>query len=310
MLSRNTSEEKTREILKKVRQIEIKARTLLDDALSGAYESLFKGQGLHFDEIREYMPGDEVRLIDWNVTAKMDKPFIKVFKEERELTLIIAIDISGSSNFGSNGRSKREFCAELASLLAFSAARNNDKVGLFLFSDRVERFIPPQKGKKHLLRIIRDCLFFEAEGKKTDIASSLTALSRLQKRKAIVFLMSDFIDDTEADCPNVQRLLKVLSAASRRHDLICNLVYDKREKLWPEGIGYISMIDAETGKQFWVNSSSKVAIEDHLRKNEHRIQRFSKECKRVGIDMLPIEAGSSYAKILQQFFNNRIKAKR
>lgn len=303
------SEAKTREILKKVRQIEIRTRSLIDEALCGAYHSVFKGQGIHFEEVREYNPGDEVRFIDWNVTAKMDRPFLKVFQEERELTLIVAIDISKSGNFGSSGQSKRELAAELAGLLAFSAARNKDKVGLLLFSDKVERFVPPQKGSKHLLRIIRDSLFFEATHAHTNIPEALRALSQLQKRKAIIFLLSDFIDATLNAEPNHERLLKSLAITSRRHDLICALITDLREKKLPN-VGYIALKDAETGQTFFLNTASAQMREAYQARNEARIQSFKSDCRRLGIDLLEIGTDSSYTRLLQSFFNARIRFKK
>jgi uncharacterized protein (DUF58 family) len=225
----------TREILRKVRQIEIRSNRLVSEALAGSYHSAFKGQGIDFEEVREYQPGDEVRSIDWNVTAKMGFPFVKQYREERELTILLAIDISNSGVWGSNNRSKRERLAELGALLSFSANRNGDKVGLLLFSDKIEKYLPPAKGQKHVLRILRDVLFHQNESKGTDLNEGLRFLNRVMRRRAVVFLLSDFIipeyDSNEETVENI--FLKELSTTRRRHDLVCCQIHDIMEKEFP-----------------------------------------------------------------------------
>ena len=225
-------QEFTREILRKVKQIEIRSNRLVSEALAGSYHSAFKGQGIDFEEVREYQPGDEVRSIDWNVTAKMGFPFVKQYREERELTILLAIDISKSTQWGSDNRSKRDKLAELGALLAFSANRNGDKVGLLLFSDQVEKYLPPAKGQKHVLRILREILFHRNLGNGTDINEGLRFLNQVMRRRAVVFLMSDFIipeyDSEEESIENL--FLKELSTTRKKHDLVCCQVYDLKER--------------------------------------------------------------------------------
>ncbi len=235
------------EILKKIRTLEIKTRGLVETAFAGDYHSVFKGRGMNFEDVREYQPGDEIRAIDWNVTARMGNAFVKKFTEERELTVMLVVDVSASGNFGSTTQSKRELAAEVACLLAFSAIRNNDKVGLVLFTDRVELFIPPKKGRSHTLRLIREILFFEPKGRGTDPALALDYLNKIVTRRAVVFFISDF------QAPDFSRSLAV---SGRRHDFVAIHIHDERERALPN-IGIITLEDAETGDQIEINTADR-----------------------------------------------------
>lgn len=298
------SNQKTRDILKKVRQIELRARILIDEAFCGNYHSIFRGQGIHFEENREYCFGDEIRFIDWNVTARMNKPYIKVFREERELTLLLAVDISHSTCFGSTQQSKREYAAEIASVLAFSAVRNNDKVGLLLFSDQVEKFISPQKGHQHLLRLIREILFFEPEHKKTNIAVALSTLSQLQKRKAIIGLISDFQIPTKDTADS----LKAMRLINKRHDLICIHTSDPREQQLAD-VGYIALQDPETDQTYYVNTHKKNVLKQFEEEAKKRQEVFYNECQKQGIDVVKVNNGEPYFSLLQAFFIKRKQIK-
>ncbi len=236
----------TKEILKKVRKIEIKTRRLSDHIFSGEYHTSFKGRGMTFSEVRQYQYGDDVRAIDWNVTARYNEPFVKVFEEERELTMMLMVDISGSESFGTKNQLKRDMITEIAATLAFSATQNNDKIGLLLFSDQIELFIPPKKGKSHVLRIIRELIEFESKSKKTDLSQALKYLSSVLKKKAIVFLISDFM---------VKDYEHTLKIASKRHDVTGIRVFDQREESIPN-IGIVNMLDAETGETLLVDTTS------------------------------------------------------
>src|SRR5437016_2206120 len=235
------------EILKKIRTLEIKTRGLVETAFAGDYHSVFKGRGMNFEDVREYQPGDEIRAIDWNVTARMGNAFVKKFTEERELTVMLVVDVSASGNFGSTTQSKRELAAEVACLIAFSAIRNNDKLGLLLFTDRVELFIPPKKGRSHTLRLIREILFFEPEGRGTEPALALDYLNKIVTRRAVVFLISDF---QAAD------FSQALSVTARRHDFIALHIEDERERVFPN-VGIITLEDAETGEQIEINTADR-----------------------------------------------------
>lgn len=292
---------KARVMLQKVRTIELKARTLMNNALSGAYHSTFKGQGINFEEIREYTPGDEVRSIAWNVSAKLGKPFVKIFREERELTLLLAIDISGSTHFGSELQSKREFATEIASVLAFSALKNNDKVGLFLFSDKVEKFIPPLKGQKQLLRIIHEALFLEPEHKQTDLCASLTALGQLQKKRAIICLISDFIPKLQND---FSQELSALSQLNQHHDLLCIQINDPREQIIPN-VGYIALEDAESGQTIYLDTRDESFRNQLYNQQKDQQKTLQILCQRKGIDFLQITNGQNYLNTLQTFFKRR-----
>ncbi len=299
----------TREILKKVRQVEIRSRRFVDDTLVGAYHSVFKGQGMDFAEVREYMPGDDVRSIDWNVTAKMDRPFVKLFEEERELTIVLAIDLSASGYFGSLERSKRELAAELACVLAFSATRNNDKVGLLLFTDEVEAYIPPKKGRAHILRVIRDTLFFEPRKRGTNIVNALQTLNRLVKRKAVVFLLSDFLTDDSLSWirPATRRqgdLPRMLRLTNRRHDLICIDLSDPREFELPS-VGIVSLEDAETGEQVEVDTGNAEVRRLYARQNRVRHDALLEGFRKSGVDHFSVTTDTPYINALRAFFNRR-----
>src|ERR1700719_305342 len=239
--------QRTAEILKKIRTLEIKTRGLVDTVFAGNYHSVFKGRGMNFEDVREYQPGDEIRAIDWNVTARLGNAFVKKFTEERELTVMLVVDVSASGNFGSTTQSKRELAAEVACLLAFSAIKNNDKVGLLLFTDRVELFIPPKKGRSHTLRIIREILFFEPQGLGTEPALALDSLNKIVTRRAVVFFISDF------QAPDFSQSLAV---SGRRHDFIAVHIQDEREQVLPN-VGIITLEDAETGEQIEINTADR-----------------------------------------------------
>ena len=299
-------QEFTREILRKVRQIEISSNRLVSEALAGSYHSAFKGQGIDFEEVREYQPGDEVRSIDWNVTAKMGFPFVKQYREERELTILLAIDISNSGVWGSGERTKRERLAELGALLSFSANRNGDKVGLLLFSDQVEKYLPPAKGQKHVLRILREILFHQNESKGTDLNEGLRFLNRVMRRRAVVFLLSDFIipeyDSEEETVENI--FLKELSTTRRRHDLVCCQIHDKIEKEIPN-VGRVHFEDAETGEIIILDSSNKDFRKQYREHTQNRQETFIRRLRRRGIDNFQFSTDSDYVKALREFFHLR-----
>ena len=296
----------TREILRKVRQIEIRSNRLVSEALAGSYHSAFKGQGIDFEEVREYQPGDEVRSIDWNVTAKMGFPFVKQYREERELTILLAIDISNSGVWGSNNRSKRERLAELGALLSFSANRNGDKVGLLLFSDKIEKYLPPAKGQKHVLRILRDVLFHQNESKGTDLNEGLRFLNRVMRRRAVVFLLSDFIipeyDSNEETVENI--FLKELSTTRRRHDLVCCQIHDIIEKDFPN-VGRVHLEDAENGETIVLDSSNKSFRKQYKELTRKKQENFIRNLRRRGIDNFGFSTDSDYVKTLREFFHLR-----
>ncbi len=299
----------TKEILKKVRQVEIRSRRFVDDTLVGAYHSVFKGQGMDFAEVREYTPGDDVRAIDWNVTAKMDRPFVKLFEEERELTIVLAVDLSASGNFGSRDQSKRELAAELASVLAFSATRNNDKVGLLLFTDEVEKYVPPGKGRSHILRVIREVLFFEPKRRGTDISDALRMLNRVLRRKAVVFLLSDFLTEESLAwirpaSGRQEPLLQTLRLTNRRHDLICIDLSDPRETQLPD-VGIVSLEDAETGEQVEIDTNNAQVRLLYGRQNQQRVQALRDTFRRSGVDHFGVSTDEPYIHALRAFFKRR-----
>lgn len=298
-------EQLTRDILKKVRQVEVRTRRLVDDTLAGSYHSVFKGRGMNFDEVREYVPGDEIRTIDWNVTARTGTPHVKKFTEERELTIILMIDISGSGCFGSGAQSKRELMAELGSVLAFSAVRNNDKVGLILFSDFVELFIPPAKGRSHILRVIREILFFQAKGRGTDIADALDLINRVAKRKCVTFLISDFCLPGNHE-ETLEALRPKLQATGRRHDLIAVSIRDPREQALPD-VGWITIEDAETGEQIALNTSDKRTRNAYTSLATTRFDQLARTTRSAGIDLLEISTDQPYLGTLLNFFGVRKK---
>jgi len=285
----------TKELLKKVRKIEIKTRRLSDNLFGGEYQSTFKGRGMTFSEVRQYNYGDDVRSIDWNVTARYNEPFVKVFEEERELTLMLLVDVSGSEMFGTKTQLKKEIITEISATLAFSALQNNDKVGLLLFSNQVELYIPPKKGKSHILRIIRELLEFKPKNKLTDINISLEFLSGILKKKSIVFVLSDFMDD---------KYEKTLSIMAKKHDLTGIRVFDPKDVLIPN-LGLIQINDSETGEIKWINtqsSSVRKAYSNHYQKN---VSFFESVFKKNGAGILSCRVDESYVKKLLNFFNSR-----
>ena len=285
----------TKELLKKVRKIEIKTRRLSDHVFGGEYHSTFKGRGMTFSEVRQYQFGDDVRAIDWNVTARYNEPFVKVFEEERELTLMLVVDVSGSEFFGTGNQFKREVLTEIAATLSFSALQNNDKVGLLLFSDQVELFIPPKKGKTHVLRIIRELLEFQPKSKKTDINTALEFLFGILKKKAIVFLLSDFMAEA------YQHNLKI---ASGKHDITGIRVYDKYEAEIPN-LGMIQVEDQESGASFLVNTASKSVRKNYQENYQKKVHYFSDSFKKSGAGALDCRVGESYVKKLLGYFKQR-----
>jgi uncharacterized protein (DUF58 family) len=299
-----------REILKKVRQIEIRTRKMVTDAMAGHYNSVFKGQGMDFEDVRSYNPGDDIRSIDWNVTARMGDAYVKRFREERELTLMLVVDVSASGDFGSQEESKREMMAEMASVMAFSAIRNNDKVGLLLFTDQVEAFIPPQKGRQHVLRIIRELLFFEPKSSGTDIKVALDYLNRIVKRKVVTFVVSDFlVRDTfrQARIRNQYTdMYKALSLTDRRHDLIVIRLSDPREYNLPN-VGILTLEDAETGQLVEINTRNKRVRAEYEARNTRQLEDFKGSLKRLGIDSIYVENGQPYITKIREFFLNREK---
>ncbi|MBN2790313.1 MAG: DUF58 domain-containing protein [Candidatus Delongbacteria bacterium] len=287
--------DKQKEILKKVRYLDIKTRKIINELFGGEYHSVFKGRGMNFSEVREYSYGDDIRNIDWNVTARMRKPFVKVFEEERELVLMLIVDISGSGYFGSGENLKREIAAEIGALLAFSAVKNNDKVGMILFSDKIEKYIPPQKGRSHAFRLIRELLFFEPESSKTSIEEALVFFNKVQKKKTIAFLISDFEDE------NYEKGLQIVS---KKHDLVAIDIFDKLEEELPES-GLYEFFDNETEERVIVdlsrNENRELIKNDIANKIEFRQNMFKKN----KIDSIRIETNSPYIESFIRFFKKR-----
>jgi uncharacterized protein (DUF58 family) len=304
-----------REILKKIRQIEIRTNRLVSETLAGQYHSVFKGQGMNFDEVREYQPGDEVRSIDWNVTARMNHPFVKKFVEERELTLMLVVDVSGSGLFGSREQSKRELAAEIASILAFSAIRNNDKVGLILFSDGVEKFIPPRKGRRHVLRVIREVLFFEPGRCGTNLDAALRFMMRVTAHRAIAVLISDFISSaaTRAHRPAKSRRAgqrtgawSMLQQANRRHDVVAVQITDPYELELP-ALGRVVLEDAETGEVVEVNTGDERKRAAFAERQDREQAELAKFLRSTGIDAIRLRTDQPYGVELARFFETREK---
>jgi uncharacterized protein (DUF58 family) len=288
----------TKELLKQVRQIEIKTKGLVNQVFSGEYHSVFKGRGMEFSEVREYQFGDDIRNIDWNVTARFGHPFIKIFEEERELTVILMADLSGSLIFGTEDKTKQQIAAELTAILAFSALKNNDKVGLLLFTDKIEKFVPPRKGNKHVLRIIREVLSFEPEGKTTNIKAALEYLNHAIKKRSIVFLLSDFMDEGYE---------KILRVVGKRHDFIGIVMGDKRENEIPK-MGLVKFTDAETGEERWIDTND-LKMRKHLLEVRQKIAEQRKLLFiKSRLDSIEIQTGQNYVKPLVQFF--RVRGKR
>jgi uncharacterized protein (DUF58 family) len=310
-----------REILKKIRQIEIRTNRLVSETLAGQYHSVFKGQGMNFEEVREYQPGDEVRSIDWNVTARMNHPFVKKFVEERELTLMLMVDVSGSGLFGSRNQSKRELAAEIASVLAFSAIRNNDKVGLILFSDEVEKFIPPRKGRRHVLRVIREVLFFEPKRHGTDLNGALEFLLRVTPHKAIAVIASDFIGSPAVPAEGgrgklrsqmmlleslAQSAYPMLRHANRRHDVVAVQITDPFELELP-ALGRLVLQDAETGEIVEVNTGDQRKRQAFAQRQARAQTDLTRLFRSAGIDAIQLRTDQPYSVELARFFETREK---
>ena len=292
-----------REILKKIRQIEIRTNRLVTESLAGAYHSVFKGQGMNFDEVREYQPGDDVRAIDWNVTARMNHPFIKKFVEERELTLILVVDVSGSGLFGSRAQSKRELAAEIASVLAFSAIRNNDKVGLLLFTDEVEKFIPPRKGRGHVLRVIREVLFFEPKRRKTNLVHALDFMGRVLPHRSIVVIISDF-QTPQSSGALPMPIQTALRMANRRHDVVTVQITDRYEMELP-ALGRLTFEDAETGEIVEINTADAGNRDAFAVRRKKELAELARQFRSSGIDSIQLRTDESYSAALGNFFETR-----
>jgi uncharacterized protein (DUF58 family) len=322
-----------REILKKIRQIELRTNRIVNETLAGQYHSVFKGQGMNFDEVREYQPGDDVRAIDWNVTARMNHPFIKKFVEERELTVMLVVDVSGSGLFGSRDQSKRELAAEIASVLAFSAIRNNDKVGLLLFSDGVEKFIPPRKGRSHVLRVIREVLFFESARRGTDMVHALELMGRVLPHRSIAVVISDFLEcggaaplstlrsrssgasSQSADVsthsktavgPLPRPLQTALRMANRRHDVVAVHIADRYELELP-ALGRLTLEDAETGEILELNTNPAAIRAAFALRRQKQNEDLARQFRLSGIDAIQLRTDESYSAALGKFFENREK---
>jgi uncharacterized protein (DUF58 family) len=292
----------TKELIKKVRKIEIKTKGLSNQIFSGEYHSAFKGRGMAFSEVREYAVGDEIRTIDWNVTARFNEPFVKVFEEERELTVMLLVDVSASGMFGTRNQLKRETITELCAVLAFSAVSNNDRIGLVLFSDHVEKYISPKKGKSHILRIIRELINFEPTGKSTNIGEGLKYFSKMVKKKSIAFVLSDFLVPIEEGKKSV--LADAFTIASRRHDVVALKVLDKADNDLPN-IGVAQLLDLETGETQWVNTSSKKVRANYKLKSIERDEKLRQIFRRSKTDFAEIFTDEGYIKPLMNMFNTR-----
>ena len=286
-----------REILKKVKRIEIQTRGLVNNFFGGEYHSVFKGRGMTFSEVREYQPGDDIRLIDWNVTARSGNPFIKVFEEERELTVLLIVDISASGIFGAGSHLKKNIGAEIASVLGFSAIKNNDKVGLILFSNEVVKYVPPKKGKSHVLRVIRELLYTKPTENGTSIKNALEFLMKVSKRRCVVFLLSDFLDKEYWDSIRI---------VNRKHDLIGIKIYDPFEVNLPD-IGMIKVEDPETGSMFWIDTSYVPDLQKMNNENIRSLVALEKESAKIGLDFISISTAEDYVDPLMKFFKRRGK---
>ena len=286
----------TSELLKRVRQIEIKARGLSSNIFAGQYHSAFKGRGMAFSEVREYQYGDDVRDIDWNVTARFDKPFVKVFEEERELTVMLLLDVSNSLDFGTVNQSKREMLTEIAATIAFSAIQNNDKIGVIFFSDRIEKFIPPKKGRKHILYIIRELLDFTPESQRTDLRCPIEYLTNILKKRCTAFLLSDFIDEHDFQ--------SALTIANRKHDVVAVQVYDRRLAELPD-VGLMKVCDAETGHEQWIDTSSKALRNAHRAWWQSRNRKLNEVFTHSNVDSVSIRTDQDYVRALLGLFAKR-----
>lgn len=286
-----------KEILKKVRRLEITTRGMVNDVFSGEYHSVFKGRGMEFSEVREYQVGDDIRTIDWNVTARYGHPFVKVFEEERELTVMLMVDASSSGEFGTFERMKGEIAVEICALLAFSAIKNNDKVGLIIFTDKVEKFVPPRKGKSHVLRVLRELLYFHPQDKKTDIADALDYFNRVIRRRSVVFLVSDFISK------GYEQSLRI---ANKKHDVVAIHIVDPRELELPN-VGYVELEDAETGEQILLDTTSREVRDLFKKKTSQAMMARDKLFKSMNVDSIAIHTDESYFEPLIRFFRMRAK---
>ena len=284
-----------REILRKIRRLELRTRRLVESSFAGQYQSVFKGRGMNFEEVRPYTPGDEIRAIDWNVTARTGEPYIKKFTEEREMTVMIVLDVSASGDFGSVEQSKRELAAEVAAILAFSAIHNNDKVGLLLFSDRVELFIPPKKGRLHILRLIREMLFFRPAGRGTDLGGALEYLNKVVTRRAVLFLISDFLTDDFS---------RPLTVTAKRHDVVAVTVVDPAEEVLPD-VGVILLEDPETGEQIEVDTSRRSLTSDYAGLTARRSKELGLLFGARGVDTVALRTDRDYLPVLRGFFDRR-----
>ena len=285
----------TADLLKKIRKIEIKTKGITKNIFAGEYQSAFKGRGMEFSEVREYIYGDDIRNIDWNVTARFNEPYIKIFEEERELTVMLLIDVSGSQFFGSQA-TKNSIITEISAVLSFSAIQNNDKIGVIFFSDRIEKFIPPQKGRKHILKIIRELLICKPQSKKTDIAVALQYLNSIIKKRSTVFVISDFLSDN---------YFKPLQIARYKHDVIAIHIYDIRETLLPK-IGRILLKDPETGENFWFNTSSIFARYKYMKWWDKHLEKLKKTLLKTGVKRIEVRTDIDYIKPLLKFFKQRM----
>ncbi|MFI0348269.1 MAG: DUF58 domain-containing protein [Chthoniobacterales bacterium] len=293
--SKSKASPSTTSIADRIRRLELRTKRLVESSLAGQYQSVFKGSGMNFAEVRPYAPGDEIRSIDWNVTARTGEPYIKKFSEERDVTVMILLDVSASGKFGSVTESKREVAAEVAALLAFSAIDNNDKVGLILFSDRIELFIPPKKGRHHHLRLIREMFYFQPAGRKTDIKQALEYLNKLIHRRAIVFIISDFLADD---------FLHPLTIATKRHDVVALPIIDPAEEILPN-VGMITFEDSETGEQYEIDTASQVIRKQYQQQAERRRTELSHLFAARRIDTMPLRTDEDYLPILRSFFARR-----
>ena len=283
------------ELIKKIRKIEIKTRSLSRNIFAGEYHSAFKGRGMAFSEVREYQYGDDIRNIDWNVTARFNHPYIKIFEEERELTVMLLIDISGSRDFGTRSQLKKNLITELSAVLSFSAIQNNDKIGVILFSDCIEKFIPPKKGRQHILRIIRELIEFQPKNKKTDISEALKYLTNAIKKKCTAFVISDFLS------PNFEEALRI---ANNKHDVVAVRIYDQRESELPP-LGLIKARNAETGKMIWIDSSDRNVRQSYTQWWNDHLKKLKDVFLKSGVDSVDIQTGQDYVKPLINLFNKR-----
>jgi uncharacterized protein (DUF58 family) len=306
------------ELLESVRRVEVRTNRLVNDTMVGAYLSHFKGRGMDFEELREYIPGDEVRDIDWNVTYRMGRPFVKRYREERELAMVLAVDVSASSAFGSLRRTKRQFATEIAGTLAISAARSSDKVALLLFSDQMELFLPPRKGRRHILRLIREMLYFEPKHRGTNIPAALAFLNHVLHRRSIIFLLTDFLHSLTQSAVNGPQstvegqvrstgqrdVIQELGLTNVRHDLVCVHLHDPRESVLPPA-GLLTIEDAETGELLELDSSRAAVREKFARTNAERLAELDRALRRAGVDTLRFNTAESFAQVLQAFFETR-----